>query len=305
MQVMIRTLVILKDVTVLQSGGGANSNSSVTTEPLDLQCARHAGDCFSVCLSLASWALREAFTDDLTVTGVSAFLQKGKEMDGFQLCRVTAADALEWALFANSWEVLGWGQVTGDLQVSRDISQHPPPPPQKPASMVALLCGLEKAGDLAGLEWSLTRGSRGGGRSKYKSLGVHSAKSEFSFSSLKGGLASHPACSFESFPHCPSHILLHIQGGEGRRGGRPSLQTLPSLWCTFPSDSAHTQGHRCGNGPGCVPLAGRGQSASTAAPTDSWVRCTLRAQRERGRVSLLVRGWRRRPARQSAQERQF
>lgn len=79
MQVMIRTLVILKDVTVLQSGGGANSNSSVTTEPLDLQCARHAGDCFSVCLSPASWASREAFTDDLTVTGVSAFLQKGKE----------------------------------------------------------------------------------------------------------------------------------------------------------------------------------------------------------------------------------
>ena len=65
--------------TVLQSGGGANSNSSVTTEPLDLQCARHAGDCVSVRLSLASWASREAFTDDLTVTGVSAFLQKGKE----------------------------------------------------------------------------------------------------------------------------------------------------------------------------------------------------------------------------------
>lgn len=88
----------------------------------------------SLCsLSLALWASQEAFTDDLTVTGV-CFPAEGQG-DGFQLCRVTAADALEWACFANSWEVSGWGQVTGDLQVSGNISQHPTPPPAPEASL--------------------------------------------------------------------------------------------------------------------------------------------------------------------------
>lgn len=166
--------------TVLQSGGWANSNSSVTTERLDLQCARYAGDCVSVCLSLASWTSQEAFTDDLTVTGVSAFLQKGKE--SFQLCRVTAAGALEWARFANSWEVSGWGQVTGDLQDSGTISPHSPPPrPRSRSQPPWLLCSvgwrsLEKAGDLAGLEWPLTRGFRGRGRSKCKFSGSPQCK---------------------------------------------------------------------------------------------------------------------------------
>lgn len=136
--------------------------------------------------------------------------------DGFQLCRVTAADALEWSCFANSWEVSGWGQVTGDLQDSGNISPHSPHP--RPRSQPPWLCSvgwrsLEKAGHLAGLEWPLTRGSGEERGANANSLGVHSAKSECSFSSVKGGLASHPACSFESFPHCPSHILLHIQGG--------------------------------------------------------------------------------------------
>lgn len=60
--------------------------------------------------------------------------------DGFQLCRVTAADALEWACFANSWEVSGWGQVTGDLQDSGNTSPHSPHP--RPRSQPPWLCSV-------------------------------------------------------------------------------------------------------------------------------------------------------------------
>lgn len=117
--------------------------------------------------------------------------------DGSQLCRVTTAGALEWAHFANSWEVSGWGQVTGDLQDSGNISPHSPAP--RPRSQPPwLLCSvgwrsLEKAGDLAGLEWPLTRGSRGGGRSKCKFSGSPQCKVRVQLF-LPEGWAGFPSC---------------------------------------------------------------------------------------------------------------